>query len=45
MKIDAFIQMCRNYLAVDVFPEYRFHETREWRFDYAIPSKKNCSGD
>lgn len=40
MKIDPFVQICRNYLAVDVFPEYRFHDTRKWRFDYAIPSKK-----
>ena len=40
MKIDVFVQTCRQVLAVDVFPEYRFHDTRKWRFDYAIPSKK-----
>lgn len=27
-------------LRIEVEREYRFHETRRWRFDFAVPSKK-----
>jgi very-short-patch-repair endonuclease len=27
-------------LRIDVVPEFRFHDERRWRFDYAIPEKK-----
>lgn len=30
---------CRA-MRIDVEREYRFHETRRWRFDFAIPAKK-----
>lgn len=40
MKIDIFVQTCRQVLAVDVVKELQFHPTRKWRFDYAIPAKK-----
>lgn len=23
-------------------PEYRFHETRRWRFDFAYPEQHSC---
>lgn len=37
---DAFTAICRSELKTEVVKEYRFHPTRRWRFDYAIPSKK-----
>lgn len=40
MKIDIFVQTCRQVLAVDVVKELQFCETRKWRFDYAIPALK-----
>lgn len=33
-----FIKMIKSSLALDVEKEYRFHPSRKWRFDYAIPS-------
>ena len=27
-------------VGVEVVAEYRFHETRKWRFDYAVPSMR-----
>ena len=27
-------------IGVEIVPEYRFHPTRKWRFDYAIPQYK-----
>lgn len=27
-------------LGIDIIPEYRFHPTRKWRFDFAIPHIK-----
>lgn len=27
-------------LNIELMPEYRFHQTRRWRFDWAIPSIK-----
>lgn len=27
-------------LGVDVVAEHRFHDTRKWRFDYAVPSMR-----
>ena len=36
---DAFTRLCRKELGLEVVKEYRFHETRKWRFDYAVPEK------
>lgn len=40
MKVDIFVQTCRQVLAVDVVKELQFCGDRKWRFDYAIPDKK-----
>ena len=37
---DAFTAICRSELRMEVVKEFRFHPTRRWRFDYAIPSHK-----
>ena len=39
-KSDFFVLLCRTDLGVEVLKEYRFHPTRKWRFDYAIPSRR-----
>lgn len=36
----AFIALCSRELGTAVVPEYRFHRTRRWRFDYALPAYK-----
>ena len=40
IQSDAFCQLCRQELGVEVVREYRFHPKRRWRFDYAIPAHK-----
>lgn len=35
-----FTVLCKSELRVDCVKEYRFHPTRRWRFDYAIPEHK-----
>ncbi len=37
---DLFTALCKSELRVDCVKEYRFHPTRRWRFDYAIPAHK-----
>lgn len=37
---DVFTVICRTDLHVECVKEYRFHPTRKWRFDYAIPEHK-----
>lgn len=37
---DAFTRIAGSELGVEVVREFRFHPTRRWRFDYAIPSEK-----
>lgn len=37
---DMFTVLCKSELRVDCVKEYRFHPTRRWRFDYAIPEHK-----
>lgn len=37
---DFFTTLCRSDLKVECVKEYRFHPTRRWRFDYAIPAHK-----
>lgn len=37
---DGFTNLCRAILKIEVQREYRFHPTRMWRFDYAIPEHK-----
>lgn len=39
-KYDAFCLLLRQHLGVEVVAEHRFHHTRMWRFDYAIPSHR-----
>lgn len=39
-KTDFFTLLCRSDLKVECVKEYRFHPTRMWRFDYAIPAHK-----
>ncbi len=37
---NIFVKYCKNKLGVEVVTELKFHPTRKWRFDYAIPSHK-----
>lgn len=37
-KQDFFTLLCRSDLKVECVKEHRFHPTRRWRFDYAIPA-------
>ena len=37
---DLFTVLCRSDLGIECVKEYRFHSTRKWRFDYAIPDYK-----
>ena len=37
---DIFTTICRTDLKVECVKEYKFHPTRRWRFDYAIPEHK-----
>lgn len=37
---DVFTTICRTDLGVECVKEYKFHPTRRWRFDYAIPEHK-----
>lgn len=39
-KTDFFTLLCRSDLKVECVKEYKFHPTRKWRFDYAIPAHK-----
>lgn len=44
---DVFTVFCKNELGYEPVREYRFHPTRKWRFDYAIPVLKiaiECDG-
>ncbi|MFB5946103.1 hypothetical protein [Albibacterium profundi] len=37
---DFFCKLVKSELGLDVTLEHRFHETRRWRFDYAILDHK-----
>ena len=37
---DVFTTICRTDLKVECIKEYKFHPTRRWRFDYAVPVHK-----
>jgi hypothetical protein len=37
---DMFTVLCKTELRADCVKEFRFHPTRKWRFDYAIPLHK-----
>lgn len=39
-KSDFFTVLCRSDLKVECVKEHKFHPTRKWRFDYAIPAHK-----
>ena len=33
-------ELIRKHTGEEVMAEYRFHPSREWRFDFAIPSRR-----
>lgn len=37
---DVFMKLLQSRLGVEVVKEYKFHDTRRWRFDYAFPAYK-----
>lgn len=37
---DVFTVLCLSDLHVECLKEFKFHPTRRWRFDYAIPEHK-----
>lgn len=37
---DVFTVICKTDLHVECVKEYKFHPTRRWRFDFAIPEYK-----
>lgn len=39
-KSDFFTLLCRSDLKEECVKEFKFHPTRKWRFDYAIPEHK-----
>jgi len=44
---DIFTVFCKSQLGRTPVREYRFHQTRRWRFDYAFPDLKiaiECDG-
>lgn len=46
-KLDPFIMFVKQELNIELVPEVKFHSSRKWRFDYAIPDKKiaiECEG-
>lgn len=39
-KSDFFTTLCRSDLKEECVKEFKFHPTRKWRFDYAMPAHK-----
>lgn len=39
-QTDMFTVICKTDLKAECVKEYKFHPTRRWRFDYAIPKYK-----
>ena len=37
---EAWVEHCAKQLGWPMFPEYRFHPVRKWRFDFAFPDQK-----
>lgn len=37
---DYFTNLCNSTFQVECLKEFKFHPTRRWRFDYAIPQHK-----
>lgn len=37
---DRYVQYLSKQMGVECVSEYRFHQTRRWRFDYAFPELK-----
>lgn len=37
---DVFTVLCQSDLRVECVKEFKFHPSRRWRFDYAIPEHK-----
>lgn len=40
IKDTAFMQVCEKETGYRPVQEFKFHKTRRWRFDFAIPDKK-----
>lgn len=40
IETDFFTLLCKTDLKVECVKELKFHPTRRWRFDYAIPAHK-----
>lgn len=40
MKSSYICSVITAYTHQECFAEYKFHDTRKWRFDFAIPDKK-----
>lgn len=36
----TFLMLCRDFGLSSPVSEYKFHESRRWRFDYAWPDHK-----
>ena len=46
-KIDLFVKLIQQEFQLELQPEYKFHPTRRWLFDYAIIEHKiaiECEG-
>lgn len=37
---DFFTRLCKELIGAECVKEYKFHDTRRWRFDYAFPEYK-----
>lgn len=35
-----YLKLISQEIGEEIVPEFKFHPTRKWRFDYAIPSRK-----
>lgn len=38
-RLESELRIYAKSVGVDIEPEYRFHPTRRWRFDFAFPSR------
>lgn len=40
VNYDIFFKVIQQETGLEIVPEYKFHPTRKWRFDYAIPAER-----
>jgi very-short-patch-repair endonuclease len=40
IKAEAFCKFVAKEVGAECVPEYKFHETRKWRFDFAVVSAR-----